>query len=114
MDCLSGTKHGAGKSGQRFDMAAGRWHGAQNYRFLCIGFFLSEFALLSIFTKVGRVQSLVFDSLTPELTLYGSEERQNTKHQALDEFEFLGVHQFFIAEFLRLRKMEQIVDISSA
>jgi len=36
-----------------------------------------------------------------------SDEKQNTKHQTLDEFDFLRIHQFFIAEFMRLRKIEQ-------
>ena len=40
-----------------------------------------------------------------------SDEKQNTKHQTLDEFDFLRIHQFFIPEFVRLRKIEQNVDI---
>ena len=41
-----------------------------------------------------------------------SDKKQNTKHQTLDEFDFLRIDQFFIAEFERLRKIEQIVDIN--
>ena len=61
---------------------------------------------------VFSISCLVFVSLTSELTSYRSDEKQNTKHQTLDEFDFLRIHQFFIAEFERLRKIEQIVDIN--